>query len=280
MEIFFESNKETFTFCESLFQHDLNMEINWKIHEEWGNQIKFENVLTERQKERIAEAMVNVFVQHREINWVNYVIKSYYYYQNSDEIQRITELTQAIMEEEDRDLSEISKELKPRDKLLPLFLENVNEKDAIHYDSVVKFRFQSYRNVLVELVGLAIDEFKREEDYQSFVHSLREYVAKKETKFHEVHVLQGTDFVFYKANGTPFTKMEVKMLMQKEPLYIVGLDTEEMNITPLLAMAPKKIKIYGNYLTEPKTLTVINIFQERAEFEPVKNFPFKNYLKS
>jgi hypothetical protein len=47
-----------------------------------------------------------------------------------------------------------------------------------------------------------------------------------------------------------------------------------------VAMAPEKIKIYGDHPSEPKTLTVINVFQERVDFEPYNNFPFAFYLNN
>ena len=130
------------------------------------------------------------------------------------------------------------------------------------------------------MVGLAIDEYKREEDHQEFVNMLREYIAKKEPIYNVVHIVQGNTFSFFKADGKRFTRMELRMLMQKEPLYIVGLDEDELNLAPLVALAPKKIKIYGDDPSEPKTLTVINVFQERVDFESINKFPFPIYLKS
>lgn len=70
--------------------------------------------------------------------------------------------------------------------------------------------------------------------------------------------------------------MDLQTLMQKEPLYLFGLDETEMNLSPLIAMAPEKVKIYGDDPAEPKTLTVINVFQEKAEFQPTREFPFYN----
>jgi hypothetical protein len=62
--------------------------------------------------------------------------------------------------------------------------------------------------------------------------------------------------------------------MQSEALYIFGLDENELNLAPLIAMVPEKIKIYGNDPSEAKTMTVINIFQEKVIFEHDRHFPF------
>lgn len=70
---------------------------------------------------------------------------------------------------------------------------------------------------MVHLVGLAIDEYKREEDHQEFVNMLREYIAKKEPIYNVVHIVQGNTFSFFKSDGKRFSRMELKMLMQREP---------------------------------------------------------------
>jgi putative sporulation protein YtxC len=277
LEVYFELKEETVTFCERLFTYDNKLDIAWKTNESLGNQVKIMES-KEKLERPVAKALSDVFIQHREIHWIIDIIKACYYYKNKEEIQRIASLTQAIISGEEEDFAGIVKDNKPRDMLRILFRINRNE-EAIHFDSIMKFRFRSYREELIEVVGLAIDEFKREEDYQSFVQSLREYIAKKKPKYETVHVVQGPNFTFYNESGKLFSNMELKTLMNKEPLYVVGLDSEEMNITPLLAMAPKKIIIYGDYPSEPKTTTIVNVFQEKAELMSWSEFPFHYYLK-
>ena len=72
--------------------------------------------------------------------------------------------------------------------------------------------------------------------------------------------------------------MELRHLMYQEPLYLVGLDANEMNLSPLIAIAPQKIYIYGDHPSEPKTLTVINVFQEKVYFKSLSHFPFPQSL--
>mgnify|MGYP001945767748 CR=1 FL=1 len=265
------------TFCQRLFQYDNNVGLEWKTNKHWGDKIKVEesdnSVLL---FEYMARAMADVFIKHREINWIRQIVKNCYYYSNKEEVGRIVEITYSMISDGAADLEQIIKDNKPRDYLLKLFRDNVKQKN-IHFDSIVNFRFQQYKSELIDLVGIAIDEFKREEDYQSFIQSLREYIAKKEPKYSIVHILQGNDFTFFKSDGQAFSNMELKMLIQREPLYIVGLDEEELNLTPLLAMAPREVRIYGDNPTDAKTLTVINIFQEKVEMESAEKFPFSYF---
>jgi len=47
----------------------------------------------------------------------------------------------------------------------------------------------------------------------------------------------------------------------------LGLHENEFNLSPLIAMSPAKIKVYGDDPDDPKIMTITNIFQERVEFE-------------
>ncbi|MDC3415731.1 sporulation protein YtxC [Aquibacillus salsiterrae] len=277
LDVYFETKKEANTFSERLLVYNPTVEIHWKKRSEWGYRVLVSDMSHQHtdhiQKEFISKAMTDVFILHREMNWIYDVIKKKYYYDNCDEIQRIADITQSIIAGEDIDLVHVFKNKKPRDSLLGIFRTNMKES-VIHFQSIVNFRMQPYRKELIDVIGLAIDEFKREEEYQTFIHSLREYVSRKKMNGSVIHVLQGGDFTFFKENGEKYTSVELKRLIKKEPLYIVGLDDNELNLTPILAMAPKQIYIYGNDPTEPKTLTVQNIFEERMTFLPATDFPF------
>lgn len=282
MDVYFSSNKEVISFCEQLFHYNKKIELHWKTHEDWGNHLKIDyhqpdNELTDS----VVKSMIDVFVTHRLSTMIKGITEEYYYYSDTDEIEKILDITHWLIAGEDDESVQVRKEKDdPLQLLYSLFVSNVKNTTTIHFDSIVNFRLKVFKDYLLNMVGLAIDEYKREEDHQEFVNMLREYIAKKAPIYNVVHIVQGKTFSFFKADGKRFTRMELRVLMQKEPLYIVGLDEDELNLAPLVAMAPKKIKIYGDHPSEPKTLTVINVFQERVDFEPISKFPFPIYLKN
>jgi len=280
VEVYFEREKEVISFCENLFRYNKEIELNWKTHEEWGNELQFtEQKFNHFLIKSMAKAMVDVFVAHRLSHFIKTIIKEKYYYTNADEIERILDLTYWIYKEADHQ-SNIKSTPNPTEFLQALFITSIKNTMPIHFDSIVKFRLKSFQKILIEYVGLAIDEFKQEEDHQAFIDMLRKYIAKKETSYSKIHILQGKDFSFFNSNGKKFSKIELRRLMHEEPLYLVGLDIDELNLAPLIAIAPKEIIIYGDNPSEPKTLTVINVFQERVVFEPFSRFPFPHYLRT
>lgn len=281
LEVYFELDKEAISFCENLFHYNKQIELHWKIHKDWGNQLQLDyNVSNNETMDAVAQSMTDVFTIHRLSAMIKAVIKEYYYYSDKDEIERIMDLTHWIFSGEDEDCQQIRKNKEPGKLLHSLFMASIKNSSTIHYDSIVNFRLKAFKDQVIFYAGLAIDEFKREEDHQAFVNMLREYIVKKESRIKTIHVMQGSTFSFFKPDGKRFSKMELRMLMQKEPLYIVGLDAEEMNLAPLVAMAPEQIRIYGDFPSEPKTLTVINVFQEKVKFLSSDQFPFSYYSRN
>lgn len=276
LEVYFKEKAEVIWFCDCLFRDHKQIDLNWRTDRAWGNRLQFlAGDADGIAGGMIAGAMASVFIKFRLPMMVTDILREQYYYSNPHEMERIYELIHGMFHEEgmDRELA-LEAEEDPVSVIQNLFRESIRGKTEIHFDSIVKFRLPSIRQSLDPFVGLAIDEFKREENHQAFIETLREYIAKKKPRLQKVYVLQGQAFTFYKESGKPFTRMELRKMMQEEPLYLVGLHANEWNLAPLVAMAPEKIQIYGDDPAEPKTLTAINVFQEKAELLPLSAFPF------
>lgn len=278
LNIYFQSDKEVIHFCESLFSYHKQINLKWKTHKDWGNHLQFDrDVVHQETIKAMARAMVDVFINYQLSNEIKKIVMEKYYFKSNDEIDHLLELTYVILKDEKRQ-SQIKSRTRPIPLLLSLFVENIIHSDTVHYQSIINFRLNKFKKELIAYIGLAIDEFKLEEDHQEFVEVLRNYIANKKPTYHDIHVLQGKDFSFFRSNGKPFSTLELRNIMLQEPLYVVGLDVNELNLAPLIAIAPRKIHIYGDDPSEPKTLTVINVFQERVVFKAYSQFPFLHTL--
>lgn len=278
LELYFSSDKEAIRFCEQLFQYNKKIELHWKTHEEWGNQLLLdENNSPYRLMECLVKSMIDVFLIHRLTPMLKNIITGKYYYSNTEEIERLLELTNWIFLGDDADSLELRGADDPLEMLQALFYANINTLRVIHFDSIIQFRMQPFKKRLIDYVGLAIDEFKREEDHQTFINTVREYVTKREVNYSTIHILQGDPFIFFRENGTLIQNDELQNIMQKEPLFMIGLHSGEMNLSPLVAMQPRCIIIYGDDPSEPKTQTIMNIFEERVTLMSKQQFPFSYY---
>ncbi|NBJ68974.1 MULTISPECIES: putative sporulation protein YtxC [Clostridia] len=280
IELFIESDKEVIRFCEKMRQHNKQINLYWKTHKDWGNHIQFDaHVPNQVLIPTIAKSLTNVFITHRLGKWITSVMEDFYFYTDIDEKEKIMELTNWVMTGKDNDSLFVRKNEDPQQILESLFIANIKDTPTIHYDSLVKFRLKVFHDYVVHYVGLAIDEYKREEEHQEFINMLRGYVLNRKSTVSNIYIIQGDTFSFFNQNGKALSHLELRMLMQKAPLYLVGLDENEFNLAPLIAMAPEHIYIYGDDPSEPKTLTVINVFQEKVTFEPLRQFPFSHYMQ-
>lgn len=275
MKIFFESDKEVICFCENLFQENKQLEINWQVDEKWGNQLTVNaEPLNELVYQSIAISLVNVYITFRLKRTMKEIIRNTYYFSEWHEVEKIYELSEWIVTGEDEDSRLLRNNKHPIQLLRAIFLMHIRNTQTVHYDSIVKFGMKAFEQDLIDYVGLAIDEFKREEEHQSFINSLREYIVKQEPNVPLVHVVDGPTFGYYDPHGRRYSKLELRSLMRKAPLYLFGFPEEEWNLAPLVAMMPEQIQLYVEDPSTPKIQTIINVFQEKVSLKSVEEFPF------
>lgn len=270
MDIYLRSSKEVICFCEHLFNHYKQIDLEWKKDEIHGNHISLEKVeASEQLLLAISRALVAVYHSFHLSQRLKQIIKKNYYYTDRIEIERIIEQVYVLL---DDPRNELSKKIK--ESLQNLFYERAKNEYSLYFNSMIHFQLSALQEYLIDVVGLAIDEFKREESHQEFIHNVRNFMRKKQSNFKEIHIIQGKEFTFYKESGKKLTKTDIRRLLQEEPLYILGLTTSEYNLSPLIAMAPKQIFIYGTDPFEGKTQSIMNIFQDRVTFKNIQEFPF------
>ena len=264
-------------FCEMLYRLQEKINIQWKKDKYWGNELR----IHERKVslEIVIDCFVKVFLYYRLNQMTKKIAQEKYFYRDKEEIERICVLTNWILHEKHFQSKLFPKHHCLKNYVYALIQQNVDETFPIHFDSLVTFCMQPFSTCLQEAVGYGIDEMKREEEHQNFVQSIREFIKRKTTKTKDLHIMQGETFSFYRPNGEKYSPFELRNLMSSEPLYIVGLDKNEMNLSPVITLLPKNIYIYGDHPSEAKTLTLINIFQERVTFLPKKEFPFHRKVK-
>ncbi|MHA6251425.1 sporulation protein YtxC [Oceanobacillus sp. CAU 1775] len=222
----------------------------------------------------VADSFVNVYLNFYFSSVLIEIIKDKYYFSDKHVIQHIHELAEWIITGEDADSIMIRQRKHPIQLLRAIFLMHIRNTTTLHFDSIVKFGMKIFKEELIHYVGLAIDEFKREEEHQSFIQTLREFIKKKESTVPLIHVLEGENFNYFNEQGRPFSKTELITRIKKDPLILFGLSQKEWNLTPLIALAPDRINLYVHDPSHPKIQTVINVFQERVAIRMYDEFPF------
>ena len=275
--IYFRFDKEVIYFCEKLFRLNEEIEVQWKRDKHWGNELRFNDQHVSI--DDIILCFVEVFLYNRYQQMIKKIAREKFFYSDEEEIERISQLTDYIVSEESYQQELFGEHESLAKYIFHILKANIEENYPIHFDSFVTFCMQPISECLEKAVGLGIDEMKREEEYQNFVHSVRYYLRNRKSKTDVLHIIQGDNFIFYNAQGEKYSRVQLRKLMHREPLYLIGLDENEMNLSPVITLLPEKIFVYGDNPSEAKTLALINLFEERVEFLPLEKFPFHLNIK-
>ncbi|WP_010174388.1 putative sporulation protein YtxC [Bacillus coahuilensis] len=203
------------------------------------------------------------------------ILTKTFYFEDEDEIAQIVQIVEDMGHGEREELV----------KLLPRFneayymiqsIEEVLESGGTEwfsFDSFLTFRMQKYYQHIVKMVELAIDEFKMEQEYQTYIHSLREYVKEKRALKQIVHLVKKDLSLLFYDEHYNVMEQEIlrkyldKRLLTQHPVYI-----DSSTIAPLLSLAPKEIHVYLPSEEDGIIRTIKNIFEERIQIHPIENW--------
>ncbi|WP_163581587.1 putative sporulation protein YtxC [Gracilibacillus saliphilus] len=273
LEVYFEHDNEAEVFYHLAKQSDKWQATRKRTKKNLVQLHLLEDLNGDEKKKHLAPLLSMVFIQCRETSMIQHILMKKYYFSSEEEIERITTIARSLLEKDESVYEDRIHQHELRDTLTTIFSLQI-DSSFIRFDSIVHFRLHHYIDQLTEMVGLAIDEFKREEEYQDFIHSIREFVRRKSPEEEVVHVLQGERFRIFRDNGEVYTMEDLQRVKSRFPLFIFGLEQEEWNISPLIMLAPNHIFMYGEDQAESRTHTIITIFQERCSFYPTEYFPF------
>ena len=122
---------------------------------------------------------------------------------------------------------------------------------------------RAIQDEFVSLVGIAIDEYKLEQDYQEFIFLLRGLLEVRRPLLEEVHLVYKDEFFFYNQHFQLISKRNLanaidRKLMAENPMFV-----DSNTIAPLVSMAPRKIFIYAEDEEIRIIRTLKKIFEER-----------------
>lgn len=220
----------------------------------------------------VIPGLIQFIIGYKEQHLIINMLKELYYFSEEEEQQQILHITQAIIEGEREEIPNVHK-LTPREHVVRDALEEFLRPDLYFtYSSFQKFRLHKYFHSLREYVEIAIEEYKMEQEYQNFIHSLREYLCGNESKIPVIHIVFDQEYAIYNENKCMIPEADLKKLIDKEfvtqhPMYI---DTKLL--APLVSMVPLKISLYANDFLDGMIQTIQNIFEERVTIHRLEEF--------
>lgn len=196
--------------------------------------------------------------------WAKEIIANQYFFKDETEQRHIVDIMHSILEGEKEDLANFIHDMDLEGCLKEAITDIFAEKKSFSFDSFVKFRLRSFKEMIRKYVEISIDEYKMEQEYQVFIQTLREFLINCPPKKQVMHVFVDLDIQIFDDKYREITGQELVMLggnkiMENQSIYI-----DPFTIGPLLALAPNKIYLYTEDREQAFVRTIINIFEERV----------------
>ncbi|WP_194841376.1 sporulation protein YtxC [Salinibacillus xinjiangensis] len=221
---------------------------------------------------RVIHALIFVFIQYRLPTLAKGILKKYYYYQNQLEIMQITPILQSVLHNPRKYGTQ--PDVQSASNFYQLFEEKVTRSPVLSFDQLVDEQEEFFAGHLIDVTGYAIEEWKREQDYQDFIHRLRDFFRERTPKTNLLIITYHHEFQFYRENGRRYSTSELKALQNKESLHFIDLLSSEFPLSSLVGIAPESVLIYTTKPSDPKIIFLQNIFQESVRVMSIEKFPF------
>ncbi len=226
--------------------------------------------------EMVKPTILNFFAKHiirtREIGWILRILEHQYYFENEDEQQQILSIVQALMDGKHEDLPKI-RGLPNREDVIVDALESFFDCEMMFsYESFLQFRLKPYRELLQEYIECGIDEFKLEQEYQDFIHQLRQFIKARVSLFNMVHLIHDRDeFRLFNQHYYELTEEDITGLLKEYQQSFHDIIVSNL-LKLLIVIAPSKICLYTDDPDSSMNQTIQNIFQEKVLILPHQSF--------
>jgi putative sporulation protein YtxC len=220
----------------------------------------------------VKDAFYEFIIRVKRNDWFRTILKVQYYYEDQEEQEQIIDIINSIIEGEREELVSFIKndndEEEMKDAIDQIFRENV----SFSFESFTKFRLRSYLKRLESYVGISIDEYKMEQEYQMFIQTLREFLTKQQPKIGEIHVVFNDEVSFYNEHLYEIKRSDLIKMIDRKLLFNHPVYVDSVTIAPLLSIAPTSIFLYCQDREKPLIRTIENIFEERINLKPISHF--------
>ncbi|WP_232284505.1 putative sporulation protein YtxC [Bacillus timonensis] len=220
----------------------------------------------------IIPVLTEFIIKNKEDNWILDYIENLFYFTDFEEKKQILEITKALMDGNNPEIPAVQNVV-PRNQLIMEALQDFLQVPiSFSFESFLKFRMRTYNEILLQIIESAIDEYKLEQEYQTFIQGLREFREKREPKLDQLHILHDEQFYFYNDSFTEIKRDELfkfidRKLILHQPMYI-----DSAVLAPLVSIAPKSISIYTDQIDNGMIQTIHNIFLENVTIYTKKSF--------
>ncbi|MEK3798120.1 sporulation protein YtxC [Peribacillus sp. FSL H8-0477] len=274
MHIYFQGNGEAEKLNTIISDHPLWTELHTFFQWLPKNEliVDLDSEYMEKMHMLLSDAFYTFFLTEKIWEWLEQIITLRFYFRERDEIDAILDISAAIIEGE-----RLTGENQPLRKIREMISEGLTavifaDGQSFSFDSFAMFRLRAIYDILGTYVEHAIDEYKLEQDYQSFLASLRDCLKRQEPKMKVLHLLHQNDFSFYTADFRKVDKKELQMMINRRLFAGNLIYVDSTTLAPLISIAPERVYLYSDHAEDGHVRAIVRLFEERSIIRPITTF--------
>ncbi|WP_445489531.1 putative sporulation protein YtxC [Niallia sp. 03133] len=260
-----------------LIYHKYN-HLNWKVNtiqetNEYFLIIKWdESSRAQKNLEKLKKLFFHYILNNKWDIWAKEIVVKQYFFKDETEQRHILEIAHSIIEGKRKELENFIPDVDMEACLKEAIDEMIHEGVSFSFDSFVTFRLRAFMDMVKKYIEISIDEYKMEQEYQVFIHTLREFLSNRIPQKQTVHVLLDLDIQFYDEKYRELTQQDLMLIWDKKIVAHQSMYIDPFSIGPLLSLAPNNIYLYTEDREQPIVRTIVNIFEERVHILEKQEF--------
>lgn len=229
--------------------------------------------VNEKQSTVVLQQILKKFIlDKKRIDLWKQILQDEFYYTDEDEQQHIIEMALSILDGKRNDLAIEINHLQDEKFIEEALMDVLLTSHSFSADAIITFRLRSYFEKLPSYLEIAIDEYKLEQEYQMFVHYLRDFLKGRTAQMKCIYIVNEDGFIFFDENKQEMKRSELnkridRKLLSNHPVYV-----DSTTIAPLISIAPEKIFLYTHSPEQGIIQTLKLVFEERLQIEKLENF--------
>jgi putative sporulation protein YtxC len=198
------------------------------------------------------------------VDWAREILQEQFCYEDEHEQEQILEIITSIVDGNRRELLSFVDMNEMNNLVESAINELFSERLSFSFDSFLRFRLRSITTLVERMVEVAIDEYKLEQEYQIFVHTLRDFLTGRSSIKKVIHLIVSDSITFFDEQFFELKRKDILQLIDRKLLSNHPVYIDSVTIAPLLSIAPKKIYLYTDEPEQPLVRTICNLFEERV----------------
>lgn len=226
---------------------------------------------------RISNVLTQHVIAEKEDDMLLDIITSDFLFEDRNEQEQILAITKSIIQGKKPDLPGLDRMSSRKQLIYDAFFGFLRDEASFFYESFIRFRLRPYQECLEHYVGMAIDEYKLEQEYQNFVENLRALLKRRRPLMKTVHLVFNKEFALYDRLYHRIDEKQIQRRLDPGLSGKWGMDIEPSVLVSLISIAPRTIFLYTDNVDAGMIQTIQNVFQERVVICPARSCDFHSY---